>query len=74
VEIAVADRGTGLSQQVEGQLFSPFFTTKADGMGIGLNICRSIVEYHDGRLFFQNNADRGSTFFFSLPPLTQRSA
>jgi C4-dicarboxylate-specific signal transduction histidine kinase len=73
MEVAIADRGHGLSEQAADQLFSPFFTTKNDGMGIGLNICRSIVEYHQGRLYFRNNADRGSTFLFTLPRFDSRS-
>ncbi len=67
VEIRVHDRGTGLSQSQQEQLFSPFFTTKADGMGIGLAICRSIIEYHQGRLYFEPREGGGSAFCFTLP-------
>jgi signal transduction histidine kinase len=66
-EIAVADRGHGIAKDVEESLFSPFFTTKAHGMGMGLNICRSIVEFHDGRLWFTPNLNGGSVFRFTLP-------
>lgn len=66
-EIAVADRGHGIAKEVEQSLFSPFFTTKAHGMGMGLNICRSIVEFHDGRLWFTPNLNGGSVFRFTLP-------
>jgi len=67
VEIAVTDRGHGIARDVEESLFSPFFTTKAQGMGMGLNICRSIVEFHDGRLWFSPNQAGGSVFRFTLP-------
>ncbi len=73
VEVAVADRGCGLTDEQLERLFVPFFTTKAEGMGMGLNICRSIVEYHDGRLWLQANPGGGSVFRFTLPthsPLT----
>jgi len=73
VEVAVADRGCGLTDEQVERLFVPFFTTKAEGMGMGLNICRSIVEYHDGRLWLQANPGGGSVFRFTLPthsPLT----
>lgn len=68
IEVRVRDQGPGLSSKNGEQLFSPFFTTKPDGMGIGLNICRSIVEYHGGRLTFSNQADGGCLFAFTLPP------
>ncbi len=66
VEIEVADRGRGLPAQLENNLFTPFFTTKPDGMGMGLNICRSMVELHDGRLWADRNPAGGSTFHFTL--------
>jgi C4-dicarboxylate-specific signal transduction histidine kinase len=68
VEIAVMDRGPGISPEIEAELFAPFFTTKPQGMGIGLNICRSIVELHEGRLWFtRNSGGPGITFRFTLP-------
>ena len=67
VEVRVVDRGTGLSKAQQDQLFSPFFTTKADGLGIGLAICRSIIEYHEGRMFFEPAPGSGSVFGFTLP-------
>ena len=67
VEVRVLDRGGGLSAAQSEQLFSPFFTTKADGLGIGLAICRSIIEYHEGRLFFEPRPGGGSAFCFTLP-------
>ncbi len=67
IEVRVCDRGHGLSAQDQDQLFSPFFTTKTDGLGIGLAICRSIIEYHEGRLFFEPRDGGGSVFGFTLP-------
>ena len=67
VEVRVLDRGGGLSAAQSEQLFSPFFTTKSDGLGIGLAICRSIIEYHEGRLFFEPRPGGGSMFCFTLP-------
>ncbi|MBJ6979141.1 MULTISPECIES: ATP-binding protein [unclassified Luteimonas] len=67
VEVRVCDRGEGLSEEQGRQLFSPFFTTKSDGLGIGLAICRSIIEYHEGRLFFEPREGGGSVFGFTLP-------
>ncbi|MFC4729893.1 sensor histidine kinase [Coralloluteibacterium thermophilus] len=68
VELRVLDRGAGLSDSEREHLFSPFFTTKSDGLGIGLSICRSIIEYHEGRLFFEPRDGGGSVFGFTLPP------
>ncbi|TAG50323.1 MAG: hypothetical protein EAZ30_01115 [Betaproteobacteria bacterium] len=65
--VEVLDRGTGIPADVAGQLFSPFFSTKADGMGMGLNICRSLIEYHEGRLTFEDNTPTGTIFRFTLP-------
>ena len=72
VEVRVCDRGEGLSEEQGKQLFSPFFTTKSDGLGIGLAICRSIIEYHEGRLFFEPREGGGSVFGFTLPPAEGR--
>ncbi len=72
VEVRVCDRGEGLSEEQGKQLFSPFFTTKSDGLGIGLAICRSIIEYHEGRLFFEPREGGGSVFGFTLPPSEDR--
>ena len=67
VEISVNDRGVGVLPESLEKLFSPFFTTKPDGMGMGLSICRSIVEFHHGRLWVQPNPGGGSIFKFTLP-------
>ena len=67
LEFSVADSGTGLSQAALEKLFQPFFTTKKEGMGMGLNICRSIIESHKGRLWVDANTEAGCTFRFTLP-------
>ena len=67
VEVAVIDRGHGISDKARHLLFTPFYTTKSEGMGIGLNICRSIVEFHDGRLVVDANPEGGTIFTFTLP-------
>jgi C4-dicarboxylate-specific signal transduction histidine kinase len=67
VEVSVADRGAGLAEGAEAQLFHPFYTTKADGLGMGLSISHSIVSAHGGAMTFSRNADGGSTFRFTLP-------
>ena len=67
VEVAVVDRGHGISEESRKALFTPFYTTKAEGMGMGLNICRSIVEFHDGRLVVDANPEGGTIFSFTLP-------
>ena len=66
IEVTVADTGCGLAPEIRDRLFDSFFTTKADGVGLGLSICRSIVESHGGRLWADNNADGGATFRFTL--------
>ncbi|WP_280156082.1 sensor histidine kinase [Piscinibacter sp. XHJ-5] len=67
VEVQVRDNGCGLCDETARQLFVPFASSKPSGMGIGLSICRSFVELHQGRLWFSRNADRGATFHLSLP-------
>jgi len=67
LEVAVADRGSGMSPEVEGQIFTSFFSTKTEGMGMGLNICRTAVEFHGGRLEFVPNPGGGTIFRFTLP-------
>jgi PAS domain S-box-containing protein len=67
VEIAVADRGAGLPPDAEAKIFEPFVTTKPEGMGMGLNIARSIAEAHGGALWAESNAEGGATFRFTLP-------
>ena len=67
VTVSVADTGSGISPQEAERIFVPLFTTKSDGMGMGLAICRSIIEAHEGRLWFTPNAPRGAAFHFTLP-------
>ena len=62
IVISVADTGTGISSQDADRLFNPLFTTKSDGMGMGLSICRAIIEAHEGRLWFAPNTPRGAVF------------
>jgi signal transduction histidine kinase len=66
VTISIADTGTGIGSQNLDRVFNPLFTTKPDGMGMGLSICRSIIEAHDGRLWVSPNTPRGAVFYFSL--------
>ena len=67
VEVAVVDTGVGIDPKHRARIFEPFFTTKADGMGMGLAICRGIVEAFDGRLWAASNPDFGTTVRFALP-------
>ncbi len=67
IQLCVTDRGRGAAEENLERLFEAFFTTKAEGMGMGLSISRSIIEAHDGRLWAERNPDRGLTFCFTLP-------
>jgi two-component system sensor kinase FixL len=67
VEVAVVDTGSGIPPEIEAQLFQPFITSKPEGMGIGLSVCRTIVEAHNGRLWVAPNPGGGSVFRFTLP-------
>jgi signal transduction histidine kinase len=66
VLVSVSDTGPGLSPVVQENLFKAFYTTKANGLGLGLSICRSTVEAHGGRLSASANAPRGAVFQFTL--------
>lgn len=67
VRVSVEDTGTGIDLSNLDRIFEPGFTTKADGMGIGLAICRSIIERHNGRIWASAGVSHGSTFHFELP-------
>ncbi|MBK7563037.1 MAG: PAS domain S-box protein [Propionivibrio sp.] len=67
MQIRVIDRGSGIPLELREKLFTPFYSTKTEGMGIGLNICRSIIEFHRGRLWVEDNPEGGTIFVISLP-------
>ncbi len=71
IHVSVCDRGTGMTPDIRDKLFTAFFTTKPEGMGIGLSICRSIIEFHRGRLWAEDNTQSptgsGTIFTFTLP-------
>jgi signal transduction histidine kinase len=67
VHVAVRDTGPGLDPQSGGRLFEAFYTTKPSGMGMGLSICRAIIEAHGGRIWAGANAPKGAVFQFTLP-------
>jgi two-component system sensor kinase FixL len=70
IEISVSDTGPGIDPAIAGQLFQPFVTTKRQGMGIGLSICRSIIENHGGQINVEANDDGGTVFRFTVPSVT----
>ncbi|MBO9514379.1 MAG: PAS domain S-box protein [Variovorax sp.] len=67
LEFSVADVGPGISDEVAARLFTPFFTTRSDGMGLGLSLCRTVVEQHGGVMIFEPQAPCGTVFRFTLP-------
>jgi len=67
IEVAVADCGSGVAPENFPRLFDSFFTTRAEGMGLGLSIVRSIIESHHGRIWAENNESGGATFRFAIP-------
>ena len=67
VAVSVRDTGTGLPAHLDGTLFTPFTTTKSNGLGIGLTIARTIVERHGGTIEAHNNSEGGATFIVTLP-------
>ncbi len=73
LEFSVADCGSGISEETARQLFTPFFTTRSEGMGLGLSLCRTVVEQHGGFLGYGPHTPRGTVFTFTLPVRPARS-
>lgn len=72
VTVSVSDTGAGIGAETMARLFQPFVTTKKDGMGVGLSICRTIVEAHGGTIWAETNPDGGATFRFTLPSASEQ--
>ena len=71
IEFSVTDVGLGIPPEIAAQLFTPFFTTKSEGMGLGLSLCRTVVEQHGGHLEFAAHAPQGTLFRFTLPTASE---
>jgi len=67
IQVRVKDNGPGLDEEQQQKILTPFYTTKTDGMGMGLSISRSLIEAHEGALRFNSKAGKGSSFYFTLP-------
>lgn len=67
IQVSVKDNGLGLDEEQQKKVLMPFYTTKAEGMGMGLSISRSLIEAHEGTLYFNSKPNKGSTFYFTLP-------
>ena len=74
VAFSVTDLGAGIAPDVAAQLFNPFFTTKPEGMGLGLSLCRTVVEQHGGQLEFEPHSPKGTVFRFTLPTVSGPAA
>jgi two-component system, LuxR family, sensor kinase FixL len=70
VEVSIADTGPGIDEEIRSQLFEPFVTTKRHGMGIGLSLCRTIIEDHGGQLWAEPGPNSGTVFRFTLPAVS----
>ena len=73
VEVTIRDRGKGIDKKNAERIFQPFFTTKPEGLGLGLSISQSIVESHSGRLYVKENSDNGATFCLALPAIPEKA-
>jgi two-component system sensor kinase FixL len=71
VEFQISDTGSGISAEIAGQLFRPFVTTKPHGMGVGLSICKTIIESHGGQIGCRPNPAGGTIFYFTVPSESQ---
>jgi PAS domain S-box-containing protein len=71
LEVRVKDNGSGIAEEQKQKILMPFYTTKTEGMGMGLSISRSIIEAHDGNLYFNSRHGKGSSFYFTLPTTFQ---
>jgi two-component system, LuxR family, sensor kinase FixL len=71
--VSICDNGTGIPEGKLERIFDGFYTTKPQGLGMGLEVCRSIIEIHRGAIWAENNPDRGATFYFTLPVDTLKS-
>jgi two-component system sensor kinase FixL len=71
IAVTISDTGSGIGEETLPRLFEPFMTTKKDGMGVGLSICRTIVESHGGLIWARNNPSAGATFTFTLPNVSE---
>jgi len=67
IQVRVKDNGSGLNEEQQQKILTPFYTTKVDGMGMGLSISRSLIEAHEGTLHFNSQVGKGTTFYFTLP-------
>ena len=67
VQVSVCDTGSGIAEGDTTRIFEPFISKKRTGMGMGLSICRTIIQTHGGHIWARNNPDKGATFFFDLP-------
>jgi two-component system sensor kinase FixL len=72
VEIVVSDSGPGISPELADRIFEPFYTSKNDGLGIGLGICESIIESHGGRIWVGQSSMGGASVHFNLPAQPQQ--